>query len=266
MKRTVQTTSQTREPVGPALVAMATAMQALAAKKLAELAQRLEPQKPPSMLERLGDKRKTLLAAATGVDEGVGGDPPKPPPPRHASHDWVTSLAPGARRRADRRCVARAFGAQPGDRYSGFRTCEAQPVQAWRLLLRTCSVDPRMPGVSYTPDAALVFVRPLAASPAVRGCQTRLFPAASNQRRARACPLSSSVTCLHHEWAARMVNPHKAMCASTVRGSCYSCSSWTSALGFLACVFFFPFICAPLQSAYVDDADKCKVPAPWKTA
>jgi len=204
--------------------------------------------------------------AATGVDEGVGGDPPKPPPPRHASHDWVTSLAPGARRRADRRCVARAFGAQPGDRYSGFRTCEAQPVQAWRLLLRTCSVDPRMPGVSYTPDAALVFVRPLAASPAVRGCQTRLFPAASNQRRARACPLSSSVTCLHHEWAARMVNPHKAMCASTVRGSCYSCSSWTSALGFLACVFFFPFICAPLQSAYVDDADKCKVPAPWKTA
>jgi hypothetical protein len=71
MKRTVQTTSQTREPVGPALVAMATAMQALAAKKLAELAQRLEPQKPPSMLERLGDKRKTLLAAATGVGGAV---------------------------------------------------------------------------------------------------------------------------------------------------------------------------------------------------
>ena len=71
MKRTVQTTPQTREPIGPALMAMAAAMQALAAKKLAELAQRLQPQKPPSTLERLSDKRKTLLAAAAGVGGAV---------------------------------------------------------------------------------------------------------------------------------------------------------------------------------------------------
>ena len=71
MKRTVQAVPQAREPRGAAFVAMAAAMQALAAKKLAELAQRRQPPKPPSMFERLAAKRRTLLLAAAGVGGAV---------------------------------------------------------------------------------------------------------------------------------------------------------------------------------------------------